>query len=62
MTPVGGLSEPDARDRSASVLLPPAQAQRVMILGGGSVTGVAVADVDVIDLKAAVPEFEPASI
>ena len=31
VTPLPGLSQVDARDQCASVLLPPAQAQRVMI-------------------------------
>ena len=30
-----GLIEPDSRDQSASLLLPPAQSQKVMIMGGG---------------------------
>lgn len=30
-----GLREPDSRDQSASLLLPPAQSQKVMIMGGG---------------------------
>ena len=30
------LSQPDLRDQSASVLLPPAQDQKVMVLGGGN--------------------------
>jgi hypothetical protein len=30
-----GLIEPDSRDQSASLLLPPAQNQKVMIMGGG---------------------------
>jgi hypothetical protein len=30
------LTEPDLRDQSASVLLPPAQDQKVMVLGGGN--------------------------
>ncbi|MEU7206422.1 galactose oxidase early set domain-containing protein [Streptomyces sp. NPDC045470] len=35
--PVPGLDEADLTETSASVLLPPAQQQRVMILGGGGV-------------------------
>lgn len=34
VTPLPGLSQVSARDQCASVLLPPAQAQRVMIMGG----------------------------
>ncbi|MDF3293666.1 galactose oxidase early set domain-containing protein [Streptomyces silvisoli] len=36
-TPVPGLHDPDQTETSASVLLPPAQRQSVMILGGGGV-------------------------
>jgi hypothetical protein len=36
-TEVLGLTDPALRNKSASVLLPPAQDQRVMILGGGGV-------------------------
>ncbi|MET8425922.1 hypothetical protein [Nocardia sp. NPDC004860] len=32
-----GLVDPESRSPSTSVLLPPAQAQRVMLIGGGSV-------------------------
>jgi hypothetical protein len=35
VTPVPGLPMPKMRNQSASVLLPPAQDQRVMIVGGG---------------------------
>ena len=51
----GVLPDPQARNQSASVLLPPAQDQRVMIMGGGpfdmhdqtgAVASVAVADLD----------------
>ena len=34
-TPVGGLTPPDSHGMAPSVLLPPAQAQKVMTLGGG---------------------------
>lgn len=34
---VGGLSDPDQLETSASLLLPPAQDQRFMVLGGGGV-------------------------
>ncbi|MEO3783179.1 galactose oxidase early set domain-containing protein [Actinocorallia sp. B10E7] len=50
----GGLRSPKARDMSASVLLPPAQDQRVMVVGGKnfSATGkYAIRRTDVIDLK-----------
>ena len=35
--PVPDLLAPDIRNQSASVLLPPAQAQQVLICGGGPV-------------------------
>ncbi|MFF5210933.1 galactose oxidase-like domain-containing protein [Streptosporangium sp. NPDC000396] len=36
-TPVTGLPEPELNETGASVLLPPAQDQRVMVMGGGPV-------------------------
>ncbi len=59
-----GLSEAGSRKQSASVLLPPAQDQRAMIIGGGvGDEGIidATAAVDIIDLKAAIPQFHPAA-
>lgn len=66
LTPVPGLFEPDQRDQAASVLLPPAQDQRVMVIGGGSPpppvgVGVGIANVDVIDLKVASPQYTAAA-
>jgi hypothetical protein len=49
VTPLPGLSQVDARDQCASVLLPPAQAQRVMIMGGAPGGGDAIKDVDIAD-------------
>ncbi|WP_170201666.1 galactose oxidase early set domain-containing protein [Actinocorallia herbida] len=40
-TPVGGLSQDHARDQAASLLLPPAQNQKVMVLGGMNFNGTA---------------------
>jgi len=62
ITPVGGLREPDQRDQSMTVLLPPAQDQRVMVIGGGSPPppvglGVAIDDVDIVDLDAPQPAY-----
>ena len=60
----GKLSEAGSRKQSASVLLPPAQDQKAMIIGGGvGDEGIidATAAVDVIDLKAAHPQFQPAA-
>lgn len=56
---VPGLRDKDARDQAGSVLLPPAQNQKVMIVGGGhseaNVPGVKTTDI--IDLKAATPAY-----
>lgn len=61
ITPVSGLRMKDMRDQSASVLLPPAQDQRVMITGGGNIdTGnPAISLTDLIDLKQATPTYQP---
>jgi FtsP/CotA-like multicopper oxidase with cupredoxin domain len=48
----------DHRDHCASVMVGPAQDQKVMIMGGGSP---AINNVDIIDLKAASPAFVPAA-
>ncbi len=56
-----GLHEAGSRKQSASVLLPPAQDQKAMIIGGGvGDEGIidATAAVDVIDLTAATPVFQ----
>lgn len=55
---IPGLREKDSRDQSASVLLPPAQDQKVMITGGGN-NGVATNLTDVVDLKQASPAYQP---
>ena len=58
--PVPDLLDPVLRNQSASVLLPPAQDQRVMIMGGGPVGKEDKTDatdkVSIVDLKAANPE------
>ncbi|MEE6262818.1 galactose oxidase early set domain-containing protein [Plantactinospora sonchi] len=58
---VPGLQKKDERDQSMSVLLPPAQDQRVLTLGGGN--GHTAVDAnrltDIIDLKAASPRYVP---
>ncbi|WP_433508051.1 galactose oxidase-like domain-containing protein [Pseudonocardia halophobica] len=59
--PVDGLPVPQARNQAASVLLPPVQDQRVMIVGGGpwdmhDMTG-ATGSAAVVDLKAAAPRY-----
>jgi hypothetical protein len=66
LTEVPGLTAPDQRNQCASVLLPPAQDQRVMIMGGGSdythmAPIVATANVDIVNLAAANPTYTPAA-
>jgi hypothetical protein len=60
-TTVPDLLEPDMRNQSASVLLPPAQDQRVMIVGGGPVGKPdktdAVDAVSIVDLNTADPAY-----
>jgi Domain of unknown function (DUF1929) len=62
---VPDLLEPDMRNQSASVLLPPAQDQRVMIVGGGPVGKPdktdAVDAVSIVDLEAADPAYHEAA-
>ncbi len=59
ITEVPGLQNKDQRDQSASVLLPPAQDQRVLTLGGGNIDSNPDGNrlTDVIDLKAANPAY-----
>ncbi len=55
-----GLREPDRRDQSAALLLPPAQEQKVMILGGGNTyetEGSAINLTDEINLKEEHPHW-----
>lgn len=58
---VAGLREKNMRDQSASVLLPPAQDQKVLIAGGGNINTAspAINLTDIIDLKQAVPAYQP---
>jgi Domain of unknown function (DUF1929)/FG-GAP-like repeat len=59
--PVPDLLDPVLRNQSASVLLPPAQDQRVMVIGGGPVGKEDKTDatdkVSVVNLKAANPQY-----
>jgi FtsP/CotA-like multicopper oxidase with cupredoxin domain len=55
---VSGLRLPGQRGQAASVLLPPAQLQHVLIMGGGDP---AIELVDRIDLSAATPKYQPAA-
>ncbi|MEV7867633.1 kelch motif-containing protein [Streptomyces sp. NPDC088124] len=59
-TGIGGLTDLDQTETSASLLLPPVQDQRVMVLGGGGVgeSSKATARTAVVDLKADNPAFQ----
>ncbi|GGJ08998.1 galactose oxidase-like domain-containing protein [Streptomyces brasiliensis] len=59
ITQIPGLQNKDERDQSASVLLPPAQDQRVLTIGGGNIDSNPDANrlTDVIDLKDADPSY-----
>ncbi|MGX6600614.1 galactose oxidase-like domain-containing protein [Micromonosporaceae bacterium Da 78-11] len=58
---VPGLRQPTLTETSSSVLLPPAQDQKVMILGGGAVgeSPVSTARTDVVDLREPSPAYRP---
>ncbi len=62
---MAGASGGGLRNQSASVLLPPAQAQRVIIMGGGPAGKPnktdAIDNVDLVDFKSAHPRFVPAA-
>lgn len=60
-TPVDGLRDPNLTETSTSVLLPPAQDQRVMVLGGGGIDDSAesTARTDIVDLRSPHPHFTP---
>ncbi|WP_280881058.1 galactose oxidase-like domain-containing protein [Streptomyces pseudovenezuelae] len=59
VTQVPGLQSKDQRDQSASVLLPPAQDQKVLTVGGGNIDSNPDGNrlTDVIDLKDADPSY-----
>ncbi|MFJ8545485.1 galactose oxidase-like domain-containing protein [Streptomyces sp. NPDC093586] len=59
VTQVPGLQDKDVRDQSASVLLPPAQDQKVLTLGGGNIDSNPEANrlTDIIDLKRPNPSY-----
>ncbi|MCC5476560.1 galactose oxidase early set domain-containing protein [Streptomyces barringtoniae] len=59
ITQIPGLQHKDERDQSASVLLPPAQDQRVLTIGGGNIDSNPDANrlTDLIDLKQANPSY-----
>lgn len=56
---VPGISDPDSLETSMSVLLPPAQDQRYMVLGGGGVgeDTKSTAKTRIVDLRADKPRF-----
>jgi hypothetical protein len=60
-TPVSGLTDPGLRDQGMSVLLPPAQDQKVMVLGGGFQDQPvdATNSTAIVDLRAASPTYVP---
>jgi hypothetical protein len=60
-TKVGGLRQPENREYATSVLLHPAQHQRVLTLGGGHTAPDRVAHglADIIDLRKANPKYRP---
>ncbi|MFF8830027.1 galactose oxidase-like domain-containing protein [Streptomyces sp. NPDC015131] len=57
--PIRGITDPDQLETSASLLLAPAQDQKLMVLGGGGVgeSELSTARTALIDLKAATPSF-----
>lgn len=60
--PVPGLRDADQTETSTSVLLAPAQAQKVLIAGGGGVghSDRSTARVDVVNVTAPLPSYTPA--
>ncbi len=56
---VGGLQDAGNGNQAASVLLPPAQDQKVMIIGGGG--NGTTARVNIADLKSSNPSYQPAA-
>ncbi|GHA83324.1 hypothetical protein GCM10010392_07230 [Streptomyces clavifer] len=59
-TEVGGLADADELETAAALMLPPAQDQKVMVLGGGGVgeSGKSTARTAVVDLTEDRPVFE----
>lgn len=58
---VSGLQSSDYGNQCASVLLPPAQDQKVMIIGGGNGSDNATNRVNIVDLKVANPTYTAAA-
>ncbi|MGK5680916.1 galactose oxidase-like domain-containing protein [Actinoplanes sp. URMC 104] len=59
--PVPGLRQPELNETATSVLLPPAQKQQVMFLGGGGVgdSPVSTARTGIVDLRQKRPAYRP---
>ncbi|MEU3334918.1 kelch motif-containing protein [Streptomyces sp. NPDC006668] len=60
-TAIPGLNDPDILETSSSVLLPPAQDKKVMVLGGGGVgeSRTATSRTAIVDLGTKHPAFQP---
>jgi Domain of unknown function (DUF1929) len=60
--PVYGMRDPSLTETSASVLLPPAQAQQYAIIGGGGAgqTNTGTGRIDVVDLRSRTARWRPA--
>lgn len=58
---VSGLQSSDYGNQAASVLLPPAQNQKVMIIGGGNGSDNAINRVNIVDLTATTPTYTAAA-
>ena len=60
--PIPGLRDPNDTETAGSVLLPPAQAQRYAIIGGGGVgqSNASTSRIDIVDLKEKHPRWRPA--
>lgn len=58
---ISGLRQKDMRDQSASVLLPPAQDQKVLITGGGNINtfNPGINLTDIVDLTQPIPSYQP---
>ncbi|MFE7550343.1 radical copper oxidase GlxA [Streptomyces gardneri] len=58
-TKLGGLTDPDQLETSASLMLPPVQNQKVMVLGGGGVgeSAKSTARTSIVDLSEDSPDF-----
>ncbi|MFD3929577.1 galactose oxidase-like domain-containing protein, partial [Streptomyces sp. NPDC058614] len=62
VTPVPGLQDPASRNQSASVLLPPAQEQKVMLIAGGPEdVSNATGSTAIADLSVPNPQYRPAA-